>query len=98
MTEKRAHPRVPCTLEVRCVGHGIDVVCQSRDVSVGGMFLHAEGAPAFGVELRVRFTHKGQTLEVPAVVRWAAPDGFGVQFGLMGARETHALTELMRGT
>jgi hypothetical protein len=31
------------------------------------------------------------------VVRWAKPGGFGVQFGPMGARETHAMTRLMRG-
>jgi hypothetical protein len=29
-------------------------------------------------------------------VRWTRSDGMGVQFGLIGARETHAITELTR--
>jgi type IV pilus assembly protein PilZ len=32
---------------------------------------------------------------IEAVVRWSKPGGMGVQFGRMGARETHGLTELM---
>jgi type IV pilus assembly protein PilZ len=32
---------------------------------------------------------------VDAVVRWSKPDGMGVQFGVMGARETHALTQML---
>ena len=32
---------------------------------------------------------------IDAVVRWAKPAGMGVQFGRMGARETHALTLLL---
>lgn len=96
VTEKRAHPRVPCTLAVRCTGSGFDLTCSSRDVSVGGMFVYSAEVPPFGTELRVSFEHEGPSIEVPAVVRWSGPDGFGLQFGLMGARETHALTELMR--
>jgi len=30
-------------------------------------------------------------LRLPGVVRWAKPNGFGVQFGSLGARETHAI-------
>ena len=33
---------------------------------------------------------------LPGVVRWNRDDGMGVQFGLIGARETHAITELTR--
>ena len=32
---------------------------------------------------------------IDAVVRWAMPTGMGVQFGRMGARDTHALTLLL---
>jgi hypothetical protein len=35
-------------------------------------------------------------LRLPAVVRWVKPGGFGVQFGLLGAFETHVLSELMK--
>jgi len=33
---------------------------------------------------------------MPGVVRWCRPDGMGVQFGNLGARETHAITELTK--
>jgi hypothetical protein len=33
---------------------------------------------------------------LPGVVRWNRDGGMGVQFGLIGARETHAITELTR--
>jgi hypothetical protein len=34
---------------------------------------------------------------LPAVVRWSrAGEGMGLQFGLLGARETHAITELTK--
>jgi hypothetical protein len=33
---------------------------------------------------------------LPGIVRWTKQDGMGVQFRLLGARETHAITEIMR--
>ncbi len=38
-----------------------------------------------------------QEAEIEAIVRWCKPTGMGVQFGVMGARETHALTTLLSG-
>ncbi len=37
-----------------------------------------------------------QPSRVPAVVRWSKSDGFGVQFGLLGAVETHLIAKLLR--
>ena len=39
---------------------------------------------------------RGGLDQIPGVVRWTRPDGMGVQFGLLGARETHAITELTK--
>jgi type IV pilus assembly protein PilZ len=52
----------------------------------------------FGVEVSIvlRLPNTKQDLRVPAVIRWIKPGGFGVQFGLLGARETHALSELFK--
>ncbi|MGC4068785.1 MAG: hypothetical protein QM784_29895 [Polyangiaceae bacterium] len=36
-------------------------------------------------------------LRVSAIVRWTQPDGFGVQFQLLGAKETYVIARLMRG-
>jgi hypothetical protein len=77
---------------------GESIVGVARDISVGGMFVESEVAPAFGVQLTIVVTLPGTAgqFKLPAVVRWAKPGGFGIQFGLLGARETHALTNLLK--
>jgi type IV pilus assembly protein PilZ len=69
-----------------------------RDISVGGVFVQANAAPTFGSKVTLVITLPGLKSQsrLPGVVRWNKPDGFGVQFGLLGARETHAITQLMR--
>jgi type IV pilus assembly protein PilZ len=32
---------------------------------------------------------------LPGIVRWVKPGSMGVQFGLLGARETYAITEML---
>ena len=49
------------------------------------------------VNLYMQLPGVKQEVTVKATVRWMEPDGMGVQFGLMGARETHALTQLLTG-
>jgi type IV pilus assembly protein PilZ len=68
----------------------------AKDISIGGMFVESEEEVAFGDELSivVRLPSSKQEFTLPAVVRWLAPGGFGVQFGLLGARETHAISLL----
>jgi hypothetical protein len=68
------------------------------DISLGGMFIESDFPSAFGATIRVHLTLEGASSELvlPATVRWTRPDGMGVQFGLLGARETFAITELVR--
>jgi len=62
------------------------------------MYLESATSPAFGTELTIVGTLPGakKDLRLPAIVRWTKPGGFGVQFGLLGALETHVLSELMK--
>ena len=73
---------------------------KARDISLGGMFIETDKTLPFGTPLEVRLTVTGgseqQTLVLPGVSRWSSPTGMGVQFGLYGAKETHALAELTR--
>ncbi len=46
--------------------------------------------------MAITFPRPSGTLEFPAVVRWGGDDGFGLQFGLVGAKETHAITQAIR--
>jgi hypothetical protein len=70
----------------------------ARDIGIGGIFIESNEALPFGTEVVVvgRLPGSHIDLRLPGVVRWAKPDGFGVQFGLLGARETHAISALPR--
>ncbi len=99
MDDKRSHQRVPIEATFSCESAGgAAFEAKSKDVSVGGMFLEASHSPAFGTELTIVGLLPGakKELRLPAVVRWVKPGGFGVQFGLLGAVETHVLSELMK--
>jgi type IV pilus assembly protein PilZ len=71
---------------------------RARDISIGGMFIETEVSANFGTPVVVvlRLPNAKTDLRLPAVIRWLKPGGFGVQFGLLGARETHALSELIQ--
>jgi type IV pilus assembly protein PilZ len=68
-----------------------------RDLGVGGAFIECIEALPFGTEVLIigQLPPSGADLRLPSVVRWTKPDGFGVQFGLLGARETHAISVLL---
>jgi type IV pilus assembly protein PilZ len=61
------------------------------------MFVETPTPAPFGAAVLVYLRLPGMKQEVAirSTVRWTKPDGMGVQFGVMGARETHALTELL---
>lgn len=100
MTEKRKHPRRPVHPPVafaRIGGERVDAIC--HDLSLGGAFLECASPAAFGDAVIVYLSLPGveQEVEVESVVRWTRPGGMGVQFGPMGARDTHALVSLLSG-
>ncbi len=63
------------------------------DIGLGGMFIEAVESLAYGASLEVILP--GSSIRLPATVRWSSGNGMGVQFGLLGARETHAVTTLV---
>jgi type IV pilus assembly protein PilZ len=68
----------------------------ARDISLGGMFIESPSAPSFGAAILVRAALPGrrEQLLLPGIVRWRGHKGAGIQFGLLGARETHAITQI----
>jgi PilZ domain len=98
MHEKRAHSRSVIRIAVTCTTDGGAAISGvSRDISTGGMYVESSDIPAFGTKIGLKLDAPGlHTLVIPGIVRWTKPDGFGVQFQLLGARETHALAELVR--
>ncbi len=97
MTDLRRTPRARLESTVDVALAGEHHAGRSRDISLGGMFLEAAVVPAFGAQVVVTLTLPGQKapFSIPGVVRWTRDGGMGVQFGLLGARETHAITEFV---
>ncbi len=98
--ELRRTPRAPIDVAVDYTVKGDATVQHGRahDISLGGMFVATAVAPAFNAEVVVTLTLPGQKapFTLPGIVRWRREDGMGVQFGLIGARETYAITEVVR--
>jgi Tfp pilus assembly protein PilZ len=70
----------------------------AKDLSLGGLFIECSEDLPFGTKLTITLRLPGDLDEskIPGVVRWNKPGGIGVQFGLLGAKETHLLAQLMR--
>ena len=94
----REHCRIPAELAVtfELAGGGI-VEGVARDLSLGGAFIEASELPAFGesVVIELHAPGGGRPLRLSGVVRWGNATGFGMQFGLLGARETHVMVQLL---
>lgn len=100
MVDLRRHSRVPFTEPVEFVTKGGEArtAGTSTDISLGGMFVKTHAPAPFGAEVVVHVQIPGEPrpMAIPAVVRWVGGDGMGVQFGMIGARETHTITEIVR--
>lgn len=99
MQDKRSHPRVVVDTPVSCERRDASAFTgMAKDISIGGMFIESSETLPFGTELSIvgRFPGTKADLKLPAIVRWAKPTGFGVQFQALGARETHAISELLK--
>jgi PilZ domain len=98
--ELRRHNRAPLGVLVEFVAKGTTerIKGSCKDISIGGMFIETTSPLPFKAELTVHVTLPGQKapFALPGVVRWTRADGMGVQFGLIGARETHAITEVTK--
>lgn len=100
MTEElRRTPRarLDVAVEITLKGDSTRHHGQSRDISLGGMFIETSILPEFGTEVVVELTmpREKAPFKMPGVVRWTRDGGMGVQFGLLGARETHAISEFV---
>lgn len=82
------------------VAGGPRIAALCGDISLGGTFIETAEIVPFGAPVRVFLKLPGLATEavIDAVVRWTKPTGMGVQFGVMGARETHALMKLIAAT
>lgn len=102
MIEKRRYNRASIDLPVSFTVKGGDDHAEhgiGKDISIGGIFIQTHEPAAFGAEVVVHVTLPAasghdEAFALPGVVRWVRDGGMGVQLGLLGAQETHAITEL----
>ena len=92
-SDRRIEIDVPAEL---VIAGAASISCRVADVSVGGARVETEAPVPFGstTTLRMRLPGSPRDLVLPAVVRWTRPGVLGLQFGLLGARETHLITAL----
>jgi hypothetical protein len=96
--EKRRHFRKLAGYAVEfSVSEGSRQQGVCRDFSLGGMHIQTAQPAPFGANVTIYLQLKGsQTLSaLPGIVRWVKADEMGIQFGLIGARETYAITEML---
>jgi hypothetical protein len=92
--EPRPTKKLP--VEFRIPGHNGKLFGVADDVSLGGVFIETPWPASFGQEVMVTLSRPGTAglVHVPGTVRWTGQNGMGVQFGPLGARETHAIVEI----
>ena len=98
MHEKRRHFRKQVNLDVEFnVGEGPRQVGICRDFSLGGVHIDTSTPAPFGANVTVYLRLRGAAAvsALPGIVRWVKVGSMGVQFGLLGARETYAITEML---
>jgi type IV pilus assembly protein PilZ len=96
--QKRQYERYAVALDVAFNVGSERVAARSKDVSLGGMFIVTDRALPYGTkfELEVRLPALTQPALIEATVRWSGPNGMGVQWGLLRARETWAIHQLTK--
>lgn len=102
MRDKRQHQRAQFTVPATLVWEGGDLLAESVDISLGGTSIGVSGAaelPELGasVHLALELPTLGP-VKLPAFVRWVRGEAVGLQFGLIGARETHVIGRIVRGS
>jgi hypothetical protein len=92
----RRAPRTRIDLPIQIDIEGRVMPALAVNVGLGGMFI--EGAALeYGqrIDILAELPGLAGPVKIPAVVRWAKEQGVGVQFRQLGARLTHALSQIV---
>jgi hypothetical protein len=98
LREKRSHDRFAIELELVLLYGGERHPGRTRDVSLGGMFVHTAAPLRFGTEVEVELSIARLRYEgvLPAVVRWQIKDGIGLAFRSLRPRDVRAFHQLFK--
>lgn len=67
----------------------------ATDLSIGGMFVGVAAQYPFGALVTVEVL-SDPPMQLPGTVRWNKPEGLGIQFGLIGVRETSTIMAIIK--
>lgn len=97
--ERRRHVRKRVDLAATLVTQEDDERFEAHvaDLSVGGAFLEMAESFPFGTLVVLEIAMPQGVISLPGTIRWAKPDGCGVQFGNLGVKQTYAITEHLAG-
>jgi hypothetical protein len=96
--EQRRYERKPVYFAVEiATAEGARTAGVCCDLSVGGMHIQTQSPAPYASKVTVYVQLPGtrSTSVLPGVVRWTRPNEMGVQFDMLGARETHAITSVL---
>ena len=101
---RRIDPRYERKLTVEISCEGEELIVQSRNISLGGMFVEAKRPLAIGASVNLRFQIPTQPelVEVGGDVRWVVNKpgsdsiGIGVRFQGLRARDVWALNRFFQ--
>ena len=98
--EKRSHDRYAIQLDIVLVQGEAHHPGQTRDLSLGGMFVHTVAPLRFATEVTLQLAIASLKYEgeVPAVVRWISQGGVGLAFRSLRARDVHAFNQLFKSS
>src|SRR5258705_4168703 len=94
--ERRQLNRVSADFTVEIEADGETWRAWAVDIGIGGMFIETDAVPRYGsvVYIKIGTPPLPQPMRLPGIVRWTKEGAFGVEFGLLGIRETYALVGL----
>lgn len=95
---RRVHERYERRLKVKVAHDDGELEAISKNISLGGMLLASEASLAYGTKVQLTFFLPAlkENVTIAATVRWESPNGFGVQFGSLRAREVWAFNQLFK--
>jgi uncharacterized protein (TIGR02266 family) len=100
-SERRRHPRLSIAVEVDFGSEHNFYSAQTRDISIGGLFIETDVALPIGTRLRVDLKFLKTLLQAEAEVAWVltgpgdAAVGMGVRFVALAAPAKKAIEDFM---
>lgn len=95
MRNRRALVRLPVEIPAVLIWDGLPRHAVITDLGPGGACAESEERAPFAAPIIVVVEHPTGPLRLPGVVRWFGDTGIGIQFGLLGTRESQIIAELV---